>query len=372
MLRRLNVTVVLLLWSSAATVYGQRIAVIGGAISGSFTTKYLAEYDRKCAITEIHIYEPSPVTGPTKVSDEPSEDWQASRVNSLQLRDGSMVELGASIMHPGNPLVLEMIHGDEQLQTAPPFHTGKDEDPPEGGFGLFDGTKDWPIPPSEGPKRMRMFNTILRYNFDIYNIGKVTSQAVEAFQEVPILLNSTSPDTFFRSPDDLWKKIGLYKAAHISFGTFLEGLGIYSELGFLRRLLPFQGSFRNEFLTAVNLVNYNQNVDQVNALVGLGSFAASTGELFSVHGGNYQLIPSAIKQANQIREKRLCEPVKQIEKRITTVVGSLDGFQLYSGEEWLGKSNRRAKSPVRSRRIAHSLKHCFGKVTTTWSCWRPR
>ena len=160
---------------------------------------------------------------------------------------------------------------------------------------------------------------------------------MDSFQEVFELLNSTSPDTFYRSPDEIWTKVGLYKAVHMSFGAFLDGLGIYVEPSYIRRLLPFQGKIRDEFLTAVNLVNYNQNVDKVNALVGLGSFAASTGELFSVRGGNYQLIPSAIKQANEVRATRGCNQVQQIQKRITTVVGNLDGFQLYSGEELIGK-----------------------------------
>lgn len=319
---------------------GQKIAVIGGAISGSFTTKYLADYDEKCFISDIHIYEPNPVTRPTKVTDSPINDWQGSRVNSLQLNDGSIIEIGASIAHDGNPLILEMIKGDPRLEATRPFHTGKEEEPPQGGFGIFDGTDKWPIPPHVGPKWVRTVNTLIRYNFDLKAVMRVAQQAVDSFQQVFDLLNSTNSDTFYRSPDEIWKTVGLYKAVHMSFGTFLDGLRIYVEPSYIRRLLPLQGNIRDEFLTAVNLVNYNQNVDQVNALVGLGSFAASTGELFSVRGGNYQLIPSAIKQANVLRSERGCEPVQQIGKRVTTVVGSLDGFQLYSGEDWLGKFDR--------------------------------
>lgn len=162
-------------------------------------------------------------------------------------------------------------------------------------------------------------------------------QIVDAYNQVPSLLNSTSSDTFFQSPDELWDKIGLLKAVHMSFANFLDQLGIYVEPSNIRRLLPFQGRIRDEFLTAINLVNYNQNVDQVNAVVGLGSFAASTNELFSIRGGNYQVILSAIKQANQRRKERGCEQVQELTKHVTTVVGSLEGFQLYSGEEWLGE-----------------------------------
>eukprot|EP00977_Amphora_coffeiformis_P002206 scaffold425_cov175-Amphora_coffeaeformis.AAC.65 len=335
-MRKLVVIAALLLFSSETQ--GHKIAVIGGAISGSFTSKYLAEYDEKCSITEITIFEPNPVMGPVKVSDNPSPAWQGSRVSTLQLEDGSIVEIGASVLHEGNPLVTEMMEGDPLLEKTRPFHTGKDEEPVEGGFGIFSGSKEWPIPPHQGPKWLRTLKTIIRYNVDLQKVSQVAKQSTEFFQQVSVMLNETTSDTFFRSPDEIWEKIGLNKAVHVSFATFLDALGVHVEPQNIRRILPFQGKIRDEFLTAINLVNYNQNVDQVNALVGLGSLAASMGELFSVLGGNYQLIPSAIKQANQVREKRGCGPVREIEKHITTVVGSLEGFQLYSGEEWLGKS----------------------------------
>ena len=334
---RKGVVVVALLLSLLQT-QGHKIAVIGGAISGSFTSKYLADYDEKCSITDITIFEPNPVMGPIKVSDTPIPDWQGSRVCSLQLEDGSIVELGASVLHKGNPLVTEMIEGDPLLQITWPFHTGKDEGPVEGGFGIFGGSKEWPIPPRQGPKWLSTLKTIIRYNVDLQKVSQVAKQSLELFQQVSVLLNETTSGTFFRSPEEIWGTIGLNKAVHVSFATFLDALGVHVEPTNIRRLLPFQGKIRDEFLTAINLVNYNQNVDQVNAIVGLGSVAASMGELFSILGGNYKLIPSAIKQANQLREDRGCKPVKEVEKHITTVVGSLEGFQLYSGDEWLGKS----------------------------------
>jgi prenylcysteine oxidase/farnesylcysteine lyase len=326
--------------------HAKRIAVIGGGISGSFFSKYISDLDEKCTIEEIHIFEPYPVKGPTSVVDvaapvNPEDEQrpgQGSRVSTLQLRDGTLVEIGASIVHNGNPLVLSMIQGDPDLHMTRPFDTGKDnEDPPKGGLGIFDGTENWPIPPYEGlPKWIRNLRTLVRYNIDLRRVNIVAKHAVEAFQDVAVLLNSTNADTFFQSPDEIWKKIGLYKAVHVSFAMFLEPMGISAEPSIIRRMLPFQGRFRDEFLTAINLVNYNQNVTEVNALVGLGSFAASTGELFSIRGGNYRLIPSAIKQGNEIRSKRNCQGIREISKRITTVVGSLDGFDIFSGNSSQG------------------------------------
>lgn len=348
---KLSVFAVLLLlqhYGSVMMVHGQeggtKVAIIGGGISGSFTAKYLSDYDHKCTMTEFHLFEPNPVKGPTKVSDVSSMDWQGSRVETLQLKDGSIIELGASIAYMCNPLIVDMINGDPALKRTRPFDTtkgGDDEELPEGGLGIYGGTKSWPIPPHDGPKWMGTLKTILRYNIDLRKVSQVCEQAAEGFQSVKTLLDSVASDTFFRSPDEIWKTLGLYKAVHMSFATFLDGLGIYELPDVFRRyLFPFQGNIREEFLTAVNLVNYNQNVEQVNAMVGCGSFAASTGELFSVYGGNYQLIPSALKQGKQQREKNSCQPLEQRQTRVTTVVGSLDGFELYSGQEPIGKLSK--------------------------------
>ena len=95
------------------------------------------------------------------------------------------------------------------------------------------------------------------------------------------------------------------------------------EVPWYRSFFPYQGSLRKELLTAINLVNYNQDNSQANALVGLGSFAATAGGLFSIVGGNYQIIQSAIYQATTASMKH-CDGEVHVEKlpqRITRVVG---------------------------------------------------
>ena len=110
---------------------------------GSFTAKYLADYDEKCSLQDIHIFEPQPVREPTKVADPSNIDQQGSHVNSLELKDGSIIELGISIALTRNQLVVDMIEGDLMLQMTRPFHTGKeDKEPPQRGFGIFDGICD--------------------------------------------------------------------------------------------------------------------------------------------------------------------------------------------------------------------------------------
>ena len=129
-------------------------------------------------------------------------------------------------------------------------------------------------------------------------------------------------------------------------------------------LLPFQGSIRSELLTSINIVNYNQNNTHVHAVTGLGSFAAATGsgnQIFSIVGGNYQIITSAYQQAIQNRN-HYCSAIETtaaadegtttnenddpnsnstvqiITKRIVTVVGDLDGLALFAeGNEFVGE-----------------------------------
>jgi prenylcysteine oxidase / farnesylcysteine lyase len=86
-------------------VVGQKIAIIGGAVSGSFSAKYLADYDKDCIIESITVFEPNPVNhAHSPLSNHVGEEknyLQGSRVSTLQLADGTIVELGASILHEG-------------------------------------------------------------------------------------------------------------------------------------------------------------------------------------------------------------------------------------------------------------------------------
>ena len=70
----------------------------------------------------------------------------------------------------------------------------------------------------------------------------------------------------------------------------------------------------------------------------MGSLAASLGGLFSVKGGNYQIIRSAFRQAVRIRDAHCAKAgtVSQVTDRITTVIASLDGFTLFAGDHEVG------------------------------------
>ena len=82
--------------------------MIGGGISGTFVTKYLTDYDPQCTLESLTIFEPYPVTDTIKKGSSSSNnnntleeeelETQGSRVSTLELEDGTLVELGASIL----------------------------------------------------------------------------------------------------------------------------------------------------------------------------------------------------------------------------------------------------------------------------------
>jgi len=101
------------------------------------------------------------------------------------------------------------------------------------------------------------------------------------------------------------------------------------------------GCVREELITAMNICNNNKNNDQMTGLAGLVNFAASQGNLFSVQGGNDQLIRSAFEQGNAKRNeacqpKRSSSPIQHVTTRIsTTVIDFENGMELFDKD---GKS----------------------------------
>lgn len=324
----------------------KKIAVIGGGISGTFFTKYLVDYDTECKLESITIFEPYPVNGTIKASAEAeassngNNNFQGSRIASLELEDGSVVEVGASVLYKAFYLVSEMIQTGG-LEIGPPFTTGRNssESNLRDGMGFYEGNGAWALLTSKVPNFLKRFQILGRYNWDILKVSKICQHFQSKFAMLPAMLASTNPETFFDSPEDIWKALGFLNAVHHSFDQLLDVIGLSHQISWWRKFLPYQGSLRAEFLTAINLVNYNQDNSQVNGVVGLASFAASAGGLFSVKGGNYQIIRSAFVQAVQNRDANCVRKgtVTQVTKRVTTIVGDLAGLTLFSDEMSMGE-----------------------------------
>ena len=304
------------------------IAVIGGGISGTFVTKYLSDYDVDCLLDSITIYEPYSIqsdygstnqnlvdgedstdeSSRTSSSEEIEDDniiasdnsfvipayyndeqknkkiqQQGPRVSSIKLSDGTIVELGASIIFSGNKYAVEMLQNDpENLVMVEPLSSDKDvENKEEGlddGLGIYNGLRHydpkyplnnetiWPLYTANMTDKEKTNALLWRYNFDLYKISKSTDEALKSFQYIYNILNSNDIASFqYNSPNDLWQRVGLGYAASVSFDDLLDYIGVSKHVSWWRRwiLRKHQGLVREELLTAMNICNNNKNNAQM-------------------------------------------------------------------------------------------------------------
>lgn len=309
-------------------------------------------------MVDVDICEPSPMDISKANAGVPVTDandgtatrgtWQGSRVSSITLSDGTIVELGASIIYDGNKLTVQMLEGDSTLSAGKPFYPGKEKAEKEkgksikAGFGIYDGNGEWLLNTATIWSLARKVALLWRYNIDLIRISRAASSAVTSFDLIYELLDSTQPVTFLESPDDIWESVGLKKLSMVSYDEFLDAIGICREVQWWRSFLPYQGCIRTELLSAATINNYNQPTNRMNGLSGLVSFIPTKGKLFSVEGGNYQLIGSALRQAQSIRSSACKgqdgrQKINHIAREVTTVIGDLEtGMELFSGGESLG------------------------------------
>ena len=320
-----------------------RIAIIGGGISGSFVTKYLTDYDVDCSL-DITVFDPPP-----------SKDHQGSRVASYSLKDGTVVETGASILFGDNKLINDMIDGsvgivdeegnEETLRKTLPHTDGRDSDDPEirNGLGVYDGKSGagafFPLLLSNMDDETKKSTMMWRYNLDLYLIHRATQAAFESFTSIYDYLENTDDESyFFDSPNEIWEALGLTHAASVSFEEYLEGIGVVSYMTWWKRLknlllnswlLGEQGAVQSELYEPINICNNNQINSQITGLAALVNAAASTGDLFALEGGNSKLISSAFQQATRNHEKTCSgknnssTSIKRVPTKIQTLV-SLD------------------------------------------------
>ena len=228
--------------------------------------KYLSDFDSNCTLSEIFIFDPLPIGEPVSVSTKPDLDWQGSRVSSLKLKDGTVIELGASVAFNGFRLVKNMIDADDSVEIGDAHNAGptRTNDTTRDGIGIYNGNGVWSLLTSNTPSFLSALLLLWRYNVDLWTMSRASSTMQTGLERIHGWLNSTYPTTFFDSPDAMWNAAGLLKPAQISFDDFLDALGLPRELQWWRRFLPYQGSLREELLTAINLCNYNQANSQVN------------------------------------------------------------------------------------------------------------
>jgi prenylcysteine oxidase/farnesylcysteine lyase len=313
--------------------YAQRIAVIGGGISGTFVSRYLTDLDPDCSLEALTIFDPLPLGEyVTLESSRNDSSWQGSRVSTLKLEDGRVIELGASILSEKFWHIKEMAQAGN-LTFGEPFATGVPEANMMEGMVIYNGRGEISLNTANTTSFWKKFSLLWRYNWGLFQVSRAMTSAIQKFDIVQEQLGD-SENYVYDSPMEMWRAVGLDSLIEVSLDEFCDGLWVRKHLPWWRRYFMYgQGSLREELLTSINLVNYNQDNSQINAMTGLSSFSVSSIKTFCIAGGNIQLISSAFDQA-QTSQKTKCPDktnvVSHVRQRISTVVGSLQGFELYA------------------------------------------
>ena len=312
----------------------QRIAVIGGGISGTFVAKYLVDYDIDCSLDALTVFDPLPLGQVLTKTTNNDALWQGSRVGTYQMDDGRIIELGASIIIDRFQSILDMAHSGN-LTIGKPFQTGHLDDNMRAGMVIYNGNQDIALNTANTTDFWKKFSLFWRYNIDLLKISRATTDAIDRFQTLQDNLKNDGDSTFYTSPEDMWDSVHLKSLKDTSLEEFCDSAGVPQGIPWWRRYFLYgQGSLREELLPSINLVNYNQDNAEINALAGLASFSVASVKSYGIIGGNVQVVHSAFDQA-KTKQQTECHPkpkdvVTHSHQRVSTVVGSLQGFELYA------------------------------------------
>jgi prenylcysteine oxidase/farnesylcysteine lyase len=325
----------LLLVGHAIQSSGQRIAVIGGGVSGTFVSKYLVDLDQDCSLDALTIYDPLPLGRPILKDKTPNDDvaQQGSRVGTFQMEDGRIIELGASIFSDKFKYIMEMAEAGN-LTMGKPFDTGVVDEHMRSGMAVFNGNGDVALNTANITDPFwKKFALVWRYNIDLVIVTRAVNDALSKFEDLQSMLQ-ISNEHFFESPKAMWQAVGLDHHVEVSLDEFCDKtLWVPNYVPWWRRWISGQGSLRQELLSAINLVNYNQDNSQINALAGLASFSVASAKIYGIRGGNYQIVATAFDQAVRNRQTKCPDKpnvVSHSQQRISTVIGSLHGFELFA------------------------------------------
>jgi protoporphyrinogen oxidase len=201
-------------------------------------------------------------------------DTLGGRVSSISI-EGHLIEMGASIIHSENRLVIKMAEA-ANLTLAHP------QGSEAGLFALFDGTR---VVFRQSPWRIiTLIKLLWSYGLQPWYYKTTAAAFLQQFLQVYDFMNQ---GIAFLSPYDLLRKLELFNLTQQSFGQFImDTYGLYSR-------------FAAEFVAAASKVNYNQENFQLNALAGLVSLLpAADSRLFTIKEGNQELINRTLTAAD--------------------------------------------------------------------------
>lgn len=268
----------------------ETVCIIGGGIGGSSAAHFLR---RRHYDGPIRMFERNAVVG--------------GRMATVTLAGGHTFEAGASILHPKNYHALGFagllnlsieIDGDDDCES----------------LGIWDGHrfvfKTLPCSMIAGStnfkllvvlqkKIISLFNSFLmflRYGFSLFRMVTFTENMVDRFLKY---YENSEARPVFDSVDEMLKWAGLH---NLTTRTLQEEL---VDVGLSPLLIQ-------ELVTVITRINYGQSVS-MSGLAGAVSLAGSGGGLWSIKGGNWQIVAGLIKNSNVMMH--LHEEITSISQR---------------------------------------------------------
>eukprot|EP00884_Botryococcus_braunii_P013711 jgi/Botrbrau1/22340/Bobra.0002s0018.1 len=224
-----------------------RIAIIGAGVGGSFNAYFIRQLLGPTAV--LDVFEKGEVGGRTQIFSS----------------EGKVIELGASIVHEENKYFRDA--ADElriprmvPASDIPSIYNGED---------FVFRFSSWTL--------VNIVKMVFRYGWSYVTFMGAPSEVLKRYKTIYALQND---GVSFTTPEEMLKAMGLYELTQKSFRLIVQAL-LGSNWSAER--------FSQEFLGAVNRVQYNQN-NSLSGLAGMvGTLPVTDGRLFKLQGGNVRL-----------------------------------------------------------------------------------
>ena len=231
------------------------VCVIGGGISGASTAHFLStDVDKD---VKVIVFEKSTEVG--------------GRIHSSRIPNSPPIEAGASIIAADNSIMQYFVKI---------LNLTKAESKSGSELGLWDGTQF--VYKSTPSKWKDILQLLLRYKLSIIRMDRFVSALISEYAKLyPKQIDSGW--TAFDTVEDLLERSNLYSLTQQNFTHVISDM-------FSQRMI-------NEMVSGITRVNYGQEVGDMNGMAGAVGLAGSGGGLWSVEGGNSQVVKLLLEQS---------------------------------------------------------------------------
>ncbi|XP_058227029.1 farnesylcysteine lyase [Rhododendron vialii] len=264
---------------SSSSSASEGVCIIGSGIGGSSVAHFLRKYSDS-ELIRIRIFERQGVVG--------------GRMATVSV-SGETFEAGASILHPKNYHALNFAKSFNLTIQTPSLDS-------ESSFGIWDGHNflfktfdlDFKFPFFQ--KILSLANSFLmffRYGFSLFRMTNFVETTVDNFLKY---YESFESRPVFETVDEMLTWAGLYNLTSRTLEEELLDAGLSPLL-------------IQELVTVITRVNYGQSVS-ISGLAGAVSLAGAGDGLWSIEGGNWQIVAGLINSSHV--ELHLREEIESI------------------------------------------------------------